>query len=150
MERAQRAVHERFRDYSCLYWWESAATAFLRRRGYCVQYNTALQLLLEKLDINSCLVHAYRVRLANDPSWRMGHVWLKVTIDGHTRDVCAGSASLDGVSSRFTPTTPVRGFGPAMRSLTNLGTAGAVLAARVGATIGRKPQPRWLHHPLDS
>jgi len=150
VERAQQVVHQRFSDYSCLYWWESAVTAFIRRRGYCVQYNTALQLLLEELGIDSRPVHAYRVRLVNDPSWRMGHMWLRVTLDGDTRDVCAGSRSIDAVSLRFTPVTRVRRFGPAMRSLTTVGTAGAVMAAQLRTTISRKPRPRWLHHPLDT
>jgi hypothetical protein len=150
VERAQQAVHQQFRDYSCLYWWESPATAFTHRRGYCVQYNTALQLILDNLGISSGLVHAARVRLVNDPTWKMGHVWLRVTIDGDTCDVCAGSASLDAASSRFEPITPVRRFSPVMRLLTTMGTAGAVMAAVLGSTISRKPQPRWLHHPLDS
>ncbi len=149
-ERAQQAVHQQFRDYSCLYWWESPATAFTRRRGYCVQYNTALQLLLDKLGIVSSLVHASHVRLVTDPTWRMGHVWVRVAIDGDIRDVCAGSASLNAASSRFEPLTPVRRFGPAMRLLTTIGTACAVMAAQLCSTISRKPQARWLHHPLDT
>lgn len=95
VERAQQAVHQQFWNYCCLYWWESPATAFTRRRGYCVQYNTA-------------------------------------------------------ASARFEPLTPVRRFGSAIRLLTLVGTALTATAALLNSTISRKPQPRWLHHPLDT
>lgn len=149
VEGAQSLVHERFQYYSCLYWWESPSTAFTRRRGFCVQYNTALQGVLHRLGFDCDLVHASRVRLAHDPDWRMGHVWVRVTIDGEVRDVCAGSSATDNGSVRFEPLTPVRRFGVPMRLLTGVGTAMIVTTAVLRSAISRQPRPAWLHHPLD-
>jgi hypothetical protein len=96
VERAQQAVHQQFWNYS---------------------YNTALQVLLHKLGIDSVLVHASRVRLADDPTWRMGHVWVQVTINGEVRDGCAGSASLNAqLNDQPEATTPVAA--PPARHLT--------------------------------
>ena len=148
VETTQDLVHQRFLDYSCLYWWESPAVAFERRRGYCIQYNTALYEVLCRLGIDCMLVYAARVRLANDPIWRMGHVWVQVAIDGEVRDVCAGSSSLDANSPRFEPLTPVRRLGAGLKSLTVVGTAMAVVAASLSAGITHSARPRWLHHPF--
>lgn len=148
VEGAQSLVHQRFGHYSCLYWWESPATAFRRRRGYCVQYNTALLGVLHRLGFDCALVNASRVRLAHDPDWRMGHVWVQVTIDGEVRDVCAGPATPDTGSVRFEALTPVRRFGEPMRLLTVVGTAMIVTAAVLKSAISRQPRPAWLHHLL--
>lgn len=145
---AQRLVHDRFLDYSCLYWWESPAVAFDRRRGYCVQYNTALFQVLRKLGFDCVLVYSTRVRLVDDPGWRMGHVWVQVALDGQTRDVCASSTSLTAGSPRFEPLTPVRRFSTGPRFLTVAGTAMAVVAALLRARLTRTVVPRWLHHPF--
>lgn len=147
---AQRLVHERFRDYSCLYWWESPRVAFARRRGYCVQYNGALATLLDALEVECRLVHAFRVSVADDPAWRMGHVWVRARVDGRVRDVCAGRAANRPGAVGFVPVTAVRRFGRGMAALTTLGMGPVVGAALLRATVRRQPRPAWLHRPMDA
>ncbi len=144
--RARRLVHQRFRFYSCLSWWESPATALARGRGYCAQYNGALYEVLRRSGVECRLVHAFRVRLRDDPSWRIGHVWVRVRVDGESRDACAGSA---GDPIRFEPVTRVRPFGTGMRLLTVVGMAPIVAVAVTRSALTRQPRPTWLHHPLD-
>lgn len=145
---AQQAVHRQFRCYSCLSWWESPATAFSRGRGYCVQYNGALAEVLRALGFDCRLVHAFRVRMIDDPSWRMGHVWVRVRIDGEVRDVCAGTQATQASAARFEPLTRVWGFGRAMQALTTLGMAPIVATSLTRTAIKRTPRATWLHHPL--
>ncbi len=149
VEHAQRLVHEQFREYSCLHWWESPAAAFSRRRGYCAQYNGALAEVLAELDIDCRLVHAFRVRLVDDPSWRMGHVWVQVRVEGEVRDVCAGSAWTREGKARFEPLTPVRRFGRTMRLVTAIGMAPIVAGSLAWSVLTGKPRAAWLHHALE-
>jgi transglutaminase-like putative cysteine protease len=150
VEAAQRLVHERFRHYSCLYWWESPRLAFERRRGYCVQYNGALAALLGAVGIECRQVHAFRVFVPDDPQWRMGHVWVRARVDGQVRDVCAGRAGNRPGAVGFVPTTAVRPFGRGMALLTALGLGPLVGAALLRATVRRGPRPAWLHRPMDA
>lgn len=134
---------------SCLSWWESPATAFARRRGYCAQYNGALAGVLHEVGVDCRLVHAFRVHVLDDPSWQMGHVWVQVRVDGEVRDVCAGTTNTDqGVG--FEAVTPVHGFGHGMRMLTPVGMAPLVAGSLARSTLTRSPRAEWLHHPWDS
>lgn len=144
----QRLVHERFRFYSCLSWWESPATAFGRGRGYCAQYNGALAGMLGGLGFDCQLVHAFRVRMLDDPSWRMGHVWVRVRFDGEVRDVCAGSRAAESLVVRFQPITRVWAFGRAMRFVTTLGMAPIVWGSLLRSAATGTPRASWLHHPF--
>lgn len=149
VEAAQRLVHRRFRVYSCLFWWESPSVAFERGRGYCVQYNGALMIVLRALGIECRLVHASRVTLAGDPGWRMGHVWVQARLDGVTRDVCAGRAANRPGTVDFQPVTTVRPFGLGMRAAAGLGTGALVGAALLRSAVFREPRPDWIHRPMD-
>jgi len=149
VDAARQVVHDRFRSYSCLSWWESPATAFARRRGYCVQYNGALAAVLRGQGLDCRLVHAFRVRDLDDPSWRMGHVWVQVRHDGEVRDVCAGIAPTEARGVGFEPITPVRGFGRGMQVLTTVGMAPLVAGSLARSALTRRPRASWLHHPWD-
>lgn len=149
VERAQQTVHDRFSDYSCRYWWESPETAFGQRRGYCAQYNGTLASMLGLLGFRCRLVHAFRVSVRDDPSWRMGHVWVQVRHEGQVRDACAGQAANRPGLVGFVPRTRVWPFGPGMRALTTLGMGPLVGFALVRSAVTRRPPPRWLHHPMD-
>ena len=144
----QELVHRQVEYYSCVRWWEPPGRAFGRGCGYCVQYNGALASVLRRLGIECELVYAVRVRLADDPSWRMGHVWVRVSIDGESRDFCAGSATTEAGRARFEPVTKVRRFGSATSVLVTIGMAPIVVFAIAGSSLRRRPWPSWLHHPL--
>lgn len=148
MDAARQVVHDRFLFYRCLSWWESPATAFRRGRGYCVQYNGALAAVLQDLDVDCRLVHAFRVRVLDDASWRMGHVWVQVRVDGEVLDVCAGTTPTDHRVG-FEPVTRVHGFGPAMQLLTTVGMAPLVAGSLARSALTRSPRAQWLHHPWD-
>lgn len=121
----------------------------MRERGYCAQYNGALADVLRHLGFDCRLVHAFRVRMLGDPSWRMGHVWVRVRIGGEFRDVCAGTPGTGAGAVGFVPLTRVWGFGRAMRGLTTVGMAPIVAASLVRSAVTGTPRATWLHHPLD-
>ena len=95
---AQRLVHRKFACYSCRNLWDTPAQAFRYGMGYCTQYNLALKQLLERLGVSAHAVTSFKVRVADDPTWSMGHTWLRVTVQAR-HAMCAP----------VTPTTcPVR------------------------------------------
>lgn len=149
VDAARRLIHDRFLFYSCLTWWESPATAYRRRRGYCAQYNGALAEVLHALGVECRLVHSFRVRVFDDPSWRMGHVWVQARVDGEVRDVCAGTPPTLRGRVGFEPLTRVRGFGPVMRAVTAGGMAPLVGGSLVRSAVTRSPRAAWLHRPWD-
>ena len=112
---AQRLVYRKFAFYSARNLWDTPARAFLYGMGYCTQYNLALAQLLGKLGIRSEAVYCARVQVADTPEWRMGHTWLRVTIDGVTQDVCAGRAENLPGQVGFTLLARVRrGYAPVL------------------------------------
>ena len=60
--------------------------------GYCTQYNLALQHILDRLGYGTIAVSSLQIRVQDDRIWTPGHTWPRVTIDGETKDVCAGRA----------------------------------------------------------
>ena len=118
---AQRLVHRKFACYSCRNLWDTPAQAFRYGMGYCTQYNLALKQLLERLGVSAQAVTSFRVRVANDPTWSMGHPWLRVTLRGEVRDVCAGHADNLPGQVNFTPVAPVWPVGVPVLFLLHLG-----------------------------
>ncbi|MCO6451645.1 MAG: hypothetical protein J5I90_12735 [Caldilineales bacterium] len=105
---AQRLVYEKFVFYSCRNLWDTPAQAFCHGMGYCTQYNLALRQILARLGFETRAVFSLRIRVADRPDWSMGHTWLRVSIAGETRDVCAGRAGNLPGRVHFTPIAPVR------------------------------------------
>lgn len=95
-EEAQRIVSERFR-YSRRNPWDSPEKAFQKGLGYCLQQARALSKVYDYLDIENSLVMAYCsfpgkwVHGLYEPPAEGRHTWLRVTIQGETRDVCPGN-----------------------------------------------------------
>lgn len=87
---AQQLVAKKFAVYSARNLWDTPARAFAYGMGYCTQYNLALKQLLDQLGMQTTAVFALKTRVFDNEAWNMGHTWLRVTIDGETRDVCAG------------------------------------------------------------
>lgn len=144
VEFAQQLVHRKFTRYSILSVWESPGWAFKNSRGYCNQYNTALWWLLRELGFDAERVFATRVRQDINPWWRMGHTWVRVTIDGLTLDVCASMLDNRPGRVQFIPVTDVQPF----RRLTYLNTTNGMILFTIGSVwrslLTRQPLPRWM------
>lgn len=147
VEFARQLVGRRFVEYSWATPWERPATAFRHGRGYCAQYNVALRDLLRELGIEADAVFAARVRLGDTPWWRTGHVWLRVRVDGRTRDVCARHCDGPG-DIRFIPVTEVHPFGCRTQINAAIWATIALAALRWRAIITRQPLPEWVHRSV--
>ena len=110
---------------------DSAAKAFERGYGYCVQHAYALAHLLTQLGFEAKVVHAFRNRFPDGNV--TSHSWVSVTVDGETRYV--DSLFYDAQAGRitFTPLSEVLGISPAFKALTWWG-ATAVNAHRFYST----------------
>ena len=143
---AQRIVARRFAIYSLRNPWDSPARAFARGMGYCVQYNLALKEILDQLGFATRAVHAFRVRDLDNPTWTMGHAWLRVRWREEERDVCAGHEDNTPGRMRVLPLTRVRGL---TLPMTALACAGSALIAGVAEWRGvlTGSEPGWTFRP---
>ncbi len=112
--------------------------------GYCTQYNLALKQLLDRLGFETQAVFSLRVRVVDNPAWAMGHTWLRVRIDGETRDVCAGHAANLPGQVGFTPLAPVLPGNGFVLFLTHLGLIGYAGFLEWRALLTRRPVPGWM------
>jgi hypothetical protein len=143
---AQCLVHWKFAYYSCRNLWDTPAQAFRRGMGYCTQYNLALKQLLDGLGFETQAVFSLKVRVADLPDWTMGHTWLRVFVDGETRDVCAGRASNLPGRVNFTPVGPVWPGSAPVFLLTHLGMILFCGFLEWRALVTRRPPPEWMFH----
>lgn len=104
---AQQLVARKFAIYSTRNWWDTPARAFEYGLGYCAQYNLALKQLLDRLGFDTEVVFARKVQVLTDPDWILGHTWLRVTVQGEVREVCAGYVTNEPGRNNFEPLTPV-------------------------------------------
>lgn len=141
---AQRLVYRKFTYYSCRNLWDTPAGAFRRGMGYCTQYNLALQRMLHRLGLEARAVFSLRVAVADDPTWTMGHTWLRVRIAGEERDVCAGHAANRPGRVNFTPRAPVWPGHEAVLACTHLGMICFAGLLEWRALLTRKPLPPWM------
>jgi hypothetical protein len=141
VEYAQRLVYARFDWYSTVNVWDTPVRAFSHGMGYCSQYNLALKAILDRLGVQAEAVSALRVRYA-DLDWRLGHTWLKVTVDGETRAVCAGRAMHRPGSVTFTPETRLL-HGTPVVMLLHLGMIPFSGFLEWKALLTRTPPPEW-------
>ena len=142
----QRLVHRKFAFYSCRNLWDTPAQAFRYGMGYCSQYNLALKQLLDRLDIETQAVTAFKVRVRDNPEWAMGHTWLRVQVHGEVRVVCAGHA--DNLPGRvnFTPMALVLPAGGVLLFLLHLGMILFCGFLEWRALLTRRPLPGWMFH----
>lgn len=141
---AQDLVHRKFSRYSILSLWEPPAMAFRNSRGYCNQYNTALWRILRELGFTAERVFATRVRQDSNPWWRMGHMWVQVTIDDRTLDVCASMPENRPGMVGFIPITEVLPFSSATYRNTNFGMVLFTIGTVWRSLLTRTPLPRWV------
>lgn len=149
VEAAQRLVHDGIRRYSCLRWWESPDRALERGAAYCVQYNGVLAELLRSAGVEARRVYATRVEVADDPTWRGGHVWVRARVDDEERDVCAGRDANRPGAVGFVPASRVRTFGRPAQAVATAGLAGLVAAQLAWARVRGRPRPEWMDRAFD-
>ncbi|MFN2170885.1 MAG: arylamine N-acetyltransferase [Candidatus Promineifilaceae bacterium] len=142
---AQRLVTEKFATYSTLNLWDPPGRAFIFGTGYCTQYNLALKRILDRLGFETGAVFALKVRFFDNEDWTMGHTWLRVTVDGETKDVCAGRAEHEPGKVNFVPLSAVhRGWGPIM-FLTHLGMIPFMGFLEWKALLTGTESPAWAY-----
>jgi hypothetical protein len=118
---AQQLTARKFATYSTLNLWDPPGRAFIYGSGYCTQYNLALKRILERLGFETEAVFALKVRVFDNEEWTMGHTWLRVTLDGETRVVCAGRKENEPGKAHFAPLSKVFHGRPATLFLSHLG-----------------------------
>lgn len=146
---ATRLVNDTYEHYSAWHLWVSPDRSLERAQGLSLQYNQALAEVLRRLGFDVAVVQSARVRHETPrPWWLAGHVWLRVTIGAHTRDVCAGNGRNRPGDVDFVPVSDVRPF----RAISHLGlcTLGVV---PVTWTVWRSwitgdHVPAWLYRPF--
>lgn len=144
---AQQLVYHKFAVYSVHNLWDTPAAAFVYGMGYCTQYNLALKQLLQRLGIQSQVVFCLQVAVEEMPAWRMGHTWLRVTLDGDTRDLCAGRAENRPGAVGFTPLRRVLRGWPPLLLLTHLGMIPFCGFLTWRALCMRRGEPAWMWMP---
>ena len=112
VDHATTLVRDSFDHYSAWHLWEKAERALSHGRGSSPQVNAVLDAVLRRLEFSVEIVHASRVRWEPirpgvNPWWHTGHVWLRVTHDSETREVCAIGAGNRAGQVNFHPLTEV-------------------------------------------
>ncbi|HSG16139.1 MAG TPA: hypothetical protein VLE70_07435 [Anaerolineae bacterium] len=142
---AQRMVYRKFAIYGTRNLWDSPARAFEHGIGYCTQYNLALKQILDGLGFETRAVFCLKVRVLDDGRWTMGHTWLRVTIDGEKRDVCAGGSQNGPGRNRFAPLWPVLPGPRPLLFLTHLGLILFCAFVEWKAVLTGRPAPYWTY-----
>ena len=96
-----------------------------------------------KKGVNSDLIN--EIYFFDNEAWTMGHTWLQVTIDGETRDVCAGSLDNEPGKVNFEPLSPVHTGHPLTMFLTHLGLILFVGTLEWKALLTGKEPPAWAY-----
>jgi hypothetical protein len=139
-----RLVHDKFRIYSVRNLWDTPALAFKYGMGYCTQYNLALAQLLRRLGFEVQPVFALKIQSDSHPEWQMGHTWLRVMVDGETRDVCAGNAENKAGAVDFRPLSTVYPGTPPALLASHLGLIWYAGVLEWKALLTRRPRPAWM------
>jgi hypothetical protein len=142
---AQRLVARKFAVYSTLNLWDPPGRAFVYGIGYCTQYNLALNMILKRLGLQTRIVFALKTRIFDNEDWQMGHTWLRVTIDGETRDVCAGRVDNEPGQVNFEPLSPVHGGHPLIMFFTHLGLILFMGTLEWRALLTGSEPPSWAY-----
>jgi transglutaminase-like putative cysteine protease len=95
---------------------DSAERAFERGYGYCVQHAYALAHLLRKLGFDAQVVQAFQNRFADGKV--TSHAWVRVTLEGETRDVDPLFWDAEAGQVAFTPLSRVTGISPLFKAFT--------------------------------
>ncbi len=142
---AQQLTASKFAIYSTLNLWDPPGRAFIYGTGYCTQYNLALKRILERLGFETEAIFALKVRVFDNEEWTMGHTWLRVTLDGETRVVCAGRKENEPGKAHFVPLSKVHRGRPLTLFLSHLGLILFMGFLEWKALITRTELPAWAY-----
>ena len=95
---------------------DSAARAFERGYGYCMQHAYALADLLTRLGFEARVVQAFKNRFADGAV--TSHAWVHVTIEGETRALDPLFWDEQAGQPAFTPLSKVTGISPVFKTFT--------------------------------
>ena len=95
---------------------DSAARAFERGYGYCMQHAYALAHLLAQLGFETKVVQAFRNRFPDGNI--TSHAWVSVTVDGETRYVDPLFYDAQAGAIDFTPLSEVLDISPTFKAFT--------------------------------
>jgi transglutaminase-like putative cysteine protease len=95
---------------------DSAAKAFERGYGYCIQHAYALAYLLAQLGFEAKVVQAFQNRFPDGEV--TSHAWVSVTIDGKTRAIDPLFWDTQDGRIAFTPLSRVTDISPAFKAFT--------------------------------
>jgi transglutaminase-like putative cysteine protease len=115
VEAARALVGQRM-FYSRRNSFDSADKAFERGYGYCMQHAYALAHLLDALGFEAQVVQAFQNRFADGKV--TSHAWVRVTLDGETRDIDPLFWDTSAGKPAFTPLSPVTGISPLFKAFT--------------------------------
>lgn len=142
---AQHLVRRKFTVYSALNLWDPPGRAFIYGMGYCTQYNLALKRILDRLGFQTRAVFAGETHFFDNEEWTMGHTWLRVTINGEMRDVCAGNEDNKPGQVRFIPLSPVHDAHPIILFLSHIGMIFFCGVLQWKALLCGTEPPAWMH-----
>jgi transglutaminase-like putative cysteine protease len=95
---------------------DSAAVAFARGYGYCVQHAYALADLLTQLGFEAKVVQAFRNQFLDGEV--NSHAWVSVTVDGEARHVDSLFYDAHARQITFAPLSRVTGVAPLFKAFT--------------------------------
>jgi hypothetical protein len=96
--------------------YDSAERAFERGYGYCVQHAYALARLLDRLGFEVEVVQAFRNQFADGNV--TSHAWVRVTLDGETRDIDPLFWDTEADQIAFEPLSRVTRISPIFKAFT--------------------------------
>ena len=94
----------------------TAAKAFERGYGYCMQHAYALSGLLARLGVEARVAQAFRNRFVDGSV--TSHAWVRVTVEGERRDIDPLFWDTERGTIAFTPLSPVTGINPLFKAFT--------------------------------
>ena len=148
---ATMRVHRSLAHQSSWHLWYTPAASLRHGQGRDTQYNLALADVLGRLGFQVDVVHAAWVRgLGAQPWFQRGHLWLRVRVDGHTRDVSASHETNRAGHVPFVAESEVQAARPWTPWVVALGLTPFVVREVWGSMLGGRPPAPWLYRAMDA
>lgn len=146
---ATARLHASLAHESSWHLWYTPEASVRHGQGRDTQYNLALARVLRRLGFDVRVVHAALVRGLGQPPWfQRGHLWLQVTHDGHTRDVCAGHPDNRAGHVPFAAVSEVQVARSWTPWVVAAGLAPFVVDEVWRSMLQRRRPDEWLYRPI--
>jgi hypothetical protein len=120
---ATRALVQERMQYSRRNSFDPALKAFERGYGYCQQQAFALAEILNRLEIQTRVVHAFRNQFPDGGVG--GHAWVEVALDGEVRFIDSIFYDIESSTIDFTPLSKVWEYNLPFRLFSGWGSTAA-------------------------